>query len=150
DAVYFVRTVGEAQGARSLIHCCQRKVAGNARGAPHLDGAIDDPLVCGWYEDLDRRDVGARVAAAVHAFGTVDGHETRGLNVDVRVGDEALDELLGLELAAVHLAQRGALDHQIEGAPHLPDRVHAVIDPAGPETVLRGLMTRTRAAELVL
>ena len=34
----------------------------------------------------------------------------------------------------------GALDHQVEGPPHLPDRVHAVVDAAGAEPVLRGLV----------
>src|SRR5208282_23094 len=97
----------------------------------------------------DRRDVRARVGAAGHALRAVDGHQARRLDVDVGVGDEPLDELLGLELAAMHLAHRGALDHQVEGPPHLPDRVHAVIDPTGPETILCGLMARTRLAKLV-
>ena len=51
--------------------------------------------------------------------------------------------------AAVHLAHGGALDHQVEGPPHLADRVHAVKDAAGAETVLGRLVARTRFAERV-
>ena len=40
-------------------------------------------------------------------------------------------------------------DHQVEGAPHLADRVHAVVDAAGAEPVLRGLVAGARLAELV-
>src|SRR5208282_6462763 len=118
----------------------KRQVARDSRRAPDLDGAVHHPRECGRYENLDRRDVRARVAAAIHTLGAVNGHQARSLNVDVRLGDEALDELLGLELAAVHLTHRGPLDHQVERAPHLPDRVHAMIDAPGTEAILRGLM----------
>ena len=60
------------------------------------------------------------------------------------VGDEALDELLRLEQPAVHLARHRAFDHEVERAPHLPDRVHAVVDAAGAEPVLRGLVAAAR------
>ena len=43
-----------------------------------------------------------------------------------------------------------ALDHQVERAPHLADRVHAVVDAARAEAVLRGLVAGAGAAELVL
>ena len=97
-------------------------------------------MVRGRHEDLDRGDVGARVAAVFHLLGAVQRHEARGLDVDVALGDEALDELLGLELAAVHLAHHRTLDHEVERTPHLPDRVHAVVDAARAEAVLRSLM----------
>ena len=63
---------------------------------------------------------------------------------------KSLHELLVLELlAAVHLARHDAVDHEVEAAPHGADRVHAVIDAAGAEAVLRRLVTRAGAAELV-
>ena len=36
------------------------------------------------------------------------------------------------------LAGEHALDHEVEGPPHLADRVHAVEDAAGTQAVLRG------------
>ena len=44
----------------------------------------------------------------------------------------------------------GSLDHQVEGAAHLPDRVHAVKDAARTEPVLGGLVSRAGLAELVV
>ena len=43
----------------------------------------------------------------------------------------------------------GALDHQVERAPHLPDRVHAVVDAPRAEAVLRRLVAGARLPELV-
>ena len=95
----------------------------------------ESPLEGRGHEDLDRRDHRARVAARVHHVRAVQRHQPRALDVHERVGDEALDELLGLELAAVHLAVDRALHHQVERAPHLADRVHAVVHPSRPEAV---------------
>ena len=54
-------------------------------------------------EDLDRGDVGSRcVEPSVDLLGGVDRHQPGSLDVDVAVGDEALDELL------VHRASRRA------------------------------------------
>ena len=85
------------------------QVARHAGRAPDLDGAVDDALVGGRHEDLDGRDVGAGIALVGHLLGAVDRHQPGRLDVDVGVGDEALDELLGLEQAAVHLAYPGPL-----------------------------------------
>ena len=114
--------------------------------APHLDGPVDHPVVGGGHEHLDGRDVGAGVAGRRRPTfsAAVDGHEPGRLDVHVALGDEALDELLVLEQPAVHLAGQGALDHQVEGPPHLPDRVHAVVDAAGAEPVLGGLVAAGR------
>ena len=58
--MHLVGAVGDAQRARALVHAGQRQVAGDAGRAPHLDRAVDDAVVGGGHEDLDRRDVGAR------------------------------------------------------------------------------------------
>ena len=119
--------------------------------APDLDGPVDHAVVGGRDEHLDGRDGGTDVGIAVgHLLGGVDGHQPGRLHVHVALGDESLDELLVLEQAAVHLADQGALDHQVEGPPHLADRVHAVVDPAGPEPVLGGLVALADQAEGVL
>ena len=86
----------------------------------------------------------------VDLLGGVDRHQPGRLDVDVAVGDEALDELLVLEQAAVDLAGQRALHHQVEGPPHLADRVHAVEDAAGAEAVLRGLVAVADLAEHVV
>jgi hypothetical protein len=80
----------------------------------------------------------------------VQRHQPGRLDVDVAVGDEPLDELFVLELAAEHLTGVGPLDHQIERSPRLTDRVHAVKDAAGAETILRRLVSLADAAEGVL
>ena len=72
------------------------------------------------------------------------------LEVDVAVGDEPLHELLVLEEAAVDLAGQDALDHEVEGPPHLPHRVHAVEDPPGAESVLGGAVPVAHLAQHVL
>ena len=86
----------------------------------------------------------------VDLLGGVDGHEAGRLQVHVAVGHEALHELLVLQQAAVHLSGQHALDHQVEGPPHLPDRVHAVEDAAGTEPVLGGAVAVAHLAQHVL
>src|SRR6185369_1870440 len=149
DFVDLVWPVGDAQRPCGLVHLRQRKVARHAGAAPDLDRAVDDAMVRSRHEDLDRRDVGARVAAVFHLLGAMQRHQARGLDVDVAVGDEALHELLRFELAAVDLAHHRALDHEVECAPHLADRIHAVVDAPGAEAILRGLVAGAGAAERV-
>ena len=72
----------------------------------------------------------------IHLLGRVDGEEAGRLDVGVAIGHEALDELLVLEEATVDFSRKQALDHEVEGPPHLADRVHAVEDAPGPEAVL--------------
>ena len=57
---------------------------------------------------------------------------------------------LSLSLPAVDLACTGPLDHEVEGPPHLPDRVHAVEDAARSEAVLGGLVALSRLPERVV
>ena len=133
------------------VHLGQREVVGHPGAAPHLDGPVDDPVVGGRHEDLDGADLGPGLGVAVvDLLGGVDGHQPGGLQVHVAVGDEALHELLVLEEPAVDLAGEGPLDHQVEGPPHLADRVHAVEDAAGPEAVLCRLVPLADLAERVL
>jgi hypothetical protein len=81
----------------------------------------------------------------------MNGHQPGALDVHVALGDEALHELLLFELlAAVHLAGGEPLHHQVEGAPHGADGVHAVVYATGAESILRGLVAGAGAAELVL
>ena len=121
DLVDFVGPIRDPQRAGTLVHGCEREIARHARGAPHLNRPVDDAVIGGRHEDLDRGDIRARIDPALHLLGGVDRHQPRRLNVDVGVRDEALDELLRLQQAAMHLARHGALQHQVEGAPHLPD-----------------------------
>ena len=102
-------------------------------------------------EDLDGGDFGACLGITlVDLLGGVDGHEAGRLQVHVTVGDEALHELLVLEQPAVDLAREDALDHEVEGPPHLADRVHAVEDPPGTEPVLGGAVPVADLAQHVL
>ena len=141
------RSGGEAQGAGSPVHALGRRGAGDAQGAGHLDGAIDDSLHRGGDEDLDGRDIGARILAALDDACGVDGHQPRGLNIHIAVGDKALNKLFGFQQAAVNLPLRSALDHQVKGPPHLADTVHAVVDPARAGAVLCGGVPGPTAAE---
>src|SRR5947208_7055645 len=61
DLVHLVRAVGDAEGARALVHAGEREVSGDAGGAPYLNRAVNDAVVGVRYEDLNRRDVRARV-----------------------------------------------------------------------------------------
>src|SRR5688572_24616563 len=98
DLVHLIGSVGDAQRARSLIHAGERQIVGDAGCAPDLDGPVDDAVVGGGYEHLDGGDVGPSCGvAAVELLGGVDRHEPSGLDVDVAVGDEPLDQLLVLE-----------------------------------------------------
>src|SRR5580704_13988433 len=150
DAVDLVGAVGQAQCAGTEIHLGERQVTGDPGRPPDLDGPVDDAAVGSRNEDLDRTDLGARLRVAlVHLLRGVDRHQARGLEVHVAVGHEALHELLVFEEATVHLAGQQALDHQVEGAPHLAHGIHAVEDPAGAEAVLRRPVAVADLAEQV-
>src|ERR1700722_3192664 len=151
DAVHLVGTVGQAQRAGAEVHLGQREVTGHAGRPPDLDGPVDDPAVGRRHEDLDGADLGAGLGVAlVDLLGRMDRHQPGGLQVHVAVGHEALHELLVPEEATVHLAGQQALDHQVEGAPHLADGVHAVEDATGPQPVLGRPVPVADLAEQVL
>src|SRR5580704_124268 len=150
DAVDLVGAVGQAERAGTEVHLGQGQVARDTGRPPDLDGPVDDAAVGRRNEDLDRTDLGARLRVAlVHLLRGVDRHQASGLEVHVTVGDEALHELLVLEEATVHLAGQQALDHQVEGTPHLAHGIHAVEDPAGAEAVLRRPVAVADLAEQV-
>src|ERR1700733_1651707 len=139
DAVHLIGPIGQAKGSGPQVHGGQREVVGDAGRTPHLNGPVDHPREGCRHEHLDRRDVraGLRVTL-VDLFRGVDGEEAGGLYVGIAVGDESLHELLVLQESAVDLAGQEPLDHEVEGPPHLPDRIHAVEDAPSPEAVLGG------------
>src|ERR1035441_9057888 len=137
DAVYLVGPVGQTQRPGSQVHGGQRQVVGDAGSPPHLYGPIDHARVGRRHEDLYGGDLCPRLGVAlVDLLGGMDGQEAGGLDVGVAIGDEPLHELLVPQESTVDLPCQQALDHEIEGSPHLPYRVHAVEDAAGAQAVL--------------
>ena len=92
-----VGTVGEAKGTRSSIHSLQRDFARNAKGAVDLNRPIHHSVHGGGNGDLDRRNIRSGVQSLLHDLRTSDRHQPGRMNVDIGIGDEALDELFGFE-----------------------------------------------------
>ncbi len=148
--MHLVRSVGDAERPRPPVHPLQGQVAGNAGRAPHLDRPVDHSFEGCGHEHLDGRDVRPHVAdPGVDDLGRVNRHQPRRHDVDVRIGDETLDKLLLFELAAVDYALGGPADHEVEGAPHLADAVHAVEDASGSQPLLGCFVAASFAPERV-
>jgi len=82
-------------------------------------------------------DLVARFAARVELACRVERQQAAGLDLGSAVEDEALQQLLVRERAAEGAALVQAPAHEVEGALRLSQPAHAVIDAAGPETLLR-------------
>ena len=118
----------------------------------HLDRAVDHLAEHPRREELDQRDLDARLVALVDPLRRLHRHQPAGLDVGGRLGDPVLDRLLLGERAAERLALERAGAHELERALHLPEPAHDVVDPARPEPLLRdpeavaGLAERVRDA----
>src|SRR5207247_4996902 len=75
--------------------------------------------------------------------------EAAGLDLGRGVRDPVLDRLLLGEHASKDLARERAVAHEVEGALHLPEPTHDVMDAAGAEPLLRDAEAVPRSAERV-
>ena len=91
------RRSGRARAVISM--CAERRLVGQAAGAVHLDRAVDHVLQRLRGEELDRRDLDARLVAAVDLVRGVERHQPAGLDLDVAVGDPVLHRLLARRAA---------------------------------------------------
>src|SRR4051812_46619722 len=94
--VHLVRAVGQPQHAQVAPQARQRRVIGHAQRSVHLDRAVEhvhDHVRC---RHLGQRDRLPRLALAVgvHLPGGVEHQPARRVDLDPRLGDEVLDELL--------------------------------------------------------
>ena len=103
----------------------------------HLDGAVDHVVEHARSVELDRGDLDACLVAAVDLVRGVERHQPAGLDLGVAVGDPVLHGLLLGERAAERLALERVGAHQLEGALHLAEPAHHVVDAAGAEALLR-------------
>ncbi len=104
-----------------------------------LDGSQHDVLDHAGHEDLHRGDVlphPAVVLVLVDLPRGVEHEQPELLDLGVRVGDEALHELLLGQQAAGHLPAEGPLAHHVEGPVAHADRAHGVVDAAAAEAGL--------------
>ena len=151
--MHLVGAVGDAQRAGAAGTCPASGRSFDTPAAPHTWIARSTTR---WYAAgtntlMAEMSVRASPVAAVDPLGGVDGHQPGRLDVDVAVGDEALDELLVLH--AARRAPGGCIARSTirSKARHIwPTRVHAVEDPPGAEAVLGGLVALAHPPERVL
>ena len=92
-AVHFVRTVVDARRARFAVPALQRRILAEAERAVHLDGAVQHVVQHARADELDHRDLGARVGAAVHQPRRVQRHQPEAVDLGRRIRDPVLDRL---------------------------------------------------------
>nr|ABM53578.1 putative regulatory protein TetR [uncultured bacterium CBNPD1 BAC clone 1664] len=136
-----VRAVGEPQVTHVGVHGGERRPLGDAGGAVHLDGLVDDLAGPLRHHGLDHGhpDPGLAVAKHIHGAGRLQHHQAHGLDVDPGAGDDLHIAAEPGDLAAEGLARETPADHQVQGPLGLADRAHAVVDPARPEADLADL-----------
>src|SRR5262249_60124794 len=100
-------------------------------------------------EELDQRDLDARLVSLVEPVRGLKRHEPAGLDVRGRLGDPVLNRLLLRERAAERLPLERPSAHELEGALHLPEPAHDVMDPSRPEPLLRDTEAVAGLAERV-
>src|SRR5207237_9257456 len=92
--VHLVRAVVDAGGAGVAVHALERRVAGDAAGAVHLDRAVDDVVQHLRAPELDDRDLDASLIAAVDLLSRMQREQTRRLDLGSRISDPVLHGLL--------------------------------------------------------
>src|SRR5207244_5890696 len=90
-----------------------------------------------------------RLVASVEAVRRLERHEAAGLDLGGGVRDPVLDRLLLGERASEDLARERAVAHEVEGALHLPEPSHHVMDAAGTKPLLRDTEAVSGLAERV-
>ena len=116
----------------------QREELGDAGGAVHLDGPVDDLERDVRHGHLDAGDLGGRrlVADRVHQVGGAQHVLAGHVDLDARLGDPVLDQaLLGDERAEGGALERPA-HHEFEGPLGDADGAHAVVDASRAEAGL--------------
>src|SRR5215471_14413871 len=134
--VHFVRPVVDAPGARRRQHVAERRLVRQPAGAVHLYRAVDHVLERLRSEELDRRDLDARLVTAVDLVRGVEGQQPARLDLRVAVRDPVLHCLLLGQPAAEGLPLERVRAHQRERPLHLPEPAHHVVDPPGAEALL--------------
>jgi hypothetical protein len=97
--------------------------------------------------DLDHRDVGPSesLVALVDHPGRLEDQQSELFELDVRIGDHVLDALLLGEHAPLRVPRERAFAHHVEGALHLADGSHRMVNTATAEPSLgdrKGLSER--------
>ena len=88
-------------------------------------------------EELDQRDLDARLVALVEPVRRLQRHQPARLDLGGGVGDPVLHRLLVRERLAERLALERVRAHQLERALHLAEPAHDVVDATRAEPLLR-------------
>ncbi len=123
------------------------RLVGEPARAVHLDGAVDHVVEDARGIELDRRDLDACLVAAVDLVRRVERHQPAGLDLGVAVRDPVLHGLLLGERAAEGLAFERVGAQQVEGALHLAEPAHHMMDPARAEALLGDRESLSNLAE---
>ena len=118
-------------------HRPERRLVGQPARTVHLHCPIDHVVQRARREELQQRHLDPRLRSRVDLPRRVHRQQAAGLDLGRRVGDPALHDLLLGERTTEGLTLERVGAHQLEGALHLPEPSHHVVDAAGPEPLLR-------------
>src|ERR1700678_3222392 len=150
--MYFVRTVGKAQGARGGADGGEREAVADAALHMHLDRPIDDLTGHGGRGDLDHRNLllGGAVSHGVHHIGRIEHQPARLIDEDARFGDALERNALFRHAPAEGDALLCPPAHHFQGPFGHADQAHAMVDAAGTEAVLRNFEAAALAEQNIL
>src|SRR5439155_685961 len=128
---------------------CRDRLGIDPERLNHNGGAIDHFVQHARGIELHERDLDPRLVARVEAVRGLERQEPAGLDLGGGVRDPVLDRLLLGEHAPEDLARERAVAHEVEGALHLPEPSHHVMDAAGTKPLLRDTEAVSGLAERV-
>src|SRR5438876_11249594 len=125
----FIRSVIDTRGASVSIEHLEGRIFRETESAMNLDRAVDHVMHNSGAVKFNERDLNARILAAIHLPGCVEGHQSRCIDLCCGVGDPVLNCLFLCERLAERDSREGASAHHLETALRHSKPSHAMLNP---------------------